>query len=187
MGVDWYDVNNDGHEDLWVGCGPIEHPDSNIFTDSPSEQPDALFLWTEDGFVDVASDWGIDRTNNTRGGGFVDINQDGCAELARVPRNGPTEIFIGTCPEHHAWLDVELDDGNAGIGSTVVVEMNGHRQVRWMTAGGRSIATFFPQVVHFGFGATGKQTVDVEVHWSDGSVSEFRDVDTNRRIVFDKQ
>ena len=79
-------MSNDGHEDLWVGCGPIEHPDSNIFTDSPSEQLSALFLWTEDGFVDVAPDWGVDRTNNTRGGGFVDINLDGCAEeVARVP------------------------------------------------------------------------------------------------------
>ena len=75
-----------------------------------------------------------------------------------------------------------LDDGSAGIGSTVVVEVNGRRQVRWMTAGGSSIATFFPQVVHFGFGAIGEQTVDVEVRWSDGSVSEFNDVETNRQI-----
>ena len=67
-GVDWYDVNNDGHEDLWVGCGPIEHPDSNIFTDSPSEQPDALFLWTQEGFVDVVSAWGsIEQTIHVAG------------------------------------------------------------------------------------------------------------------------
>jgi hypothetical protein len=56
-----------------------------------------------------------------------------------------------------------------------------------VTASGTSIATFLPQVVHFGFGAIEEQTVDVEVRWSDGSVSEFNDVETNRRIVFDKQ
>ena len=115
------------------------------------------------------------------------MNLDGCPELARVPRNGPTEIFVGTCPENNVWLDVELDDGNSGIGSTVIAEVAGRRQVRWMTAGGSSISTFFPQVAHFGFGAIGDETVDVEVRWSDGSVSEFNDVETNRRIVFDKQ
>ena len=186
-GVDWYDANNDGHEDLWIGCGPLLHPDTAMFEDMQTEVPDALFLWTPDGFVDVAPEWGLDRINSTRAGGFVDINEDGCAELARVARNGPTEIFLGDCPAENAWLDIELDDGNAGIGATVITEVDGQRQVRWMTAGGTSLAAFFPQVVHFGFGKIGASTVDVEIRWSDGSISSHSDIAPNQRIAFEKQ
>lgn len=184
-GVHWYDINNDGHEDLWIGCGPLVYADGEE-SDSPLEQPDALFLWTEEGYVDVAPEWGMASTTSTRGGGFVDLNDDGCAELIRVARNGPSEIFLGECPEENTWLDIELEDGNAGVGSTIVVSDGNREQVRWMRAGGTSIAMSFPQRVHFGFGSKTSLTVDVEVTWTDGTTSGFSDVSTNQRIVLGK-
>lgn len=184
-GVDWYDVNNDGHEDVWIGCGPLVYADGEE-SDSPLEQPDALFLWTAEGFVDVASEWGVAVETSTRGGGFVDLNDDGCAELIRVARNGPSEIFVGDCPEQNAWLDIELNDENAGVGATIVVSDGDREQIRWMRAGGTSIAMFLPQRVHFGFGNMQSLNVDVEVTWNDGTVSQFLDVSTNQRVTLGK-
>ncbi len=181
-GVDWYDVNNDGHEDLWVGCGPLTNPEQSPMLEPQLYQPDALYLWTDDGYQDVAFDWGVAETTSTRAGGFADFNNDGCAELVRVPRDGPTQLFEGACPSDHQWLDIRLDDGNHGIGATIVVRTPDSRQVRWMTAGGTSFATFTPLIAHFGFGAAGLSTVDVEVTWRDGSTSSHT-VDLNQRIT----
>ena len=180
-GVDWYDVNNDGHEDVWIGCGPLLF--AEVEPESFLEQPDALYLWTPEGYKDVAPSWGIDATTNTRGGGFADFNNDGCAELIRVARTGPAEMYAGRCPADNHWLDIRLDDGNRGIGATVIATTNNTRQVRWITAGGTSLATFLPQVAHFGFGADRRlKTVDIQVRWRDGSVSDYT-VDVDQQIT----
>jgi hypothetical protein len=180
-GVDWYDVNNDGHEDVWIGCGPLLFAERDL--EPILEQPDALYLWTPNGYKEVATEWGIDATTSTRGGGFADFNNDGCAELIRVPRDGPVEMYAGRCPEDHHWLDIRLDDGNKGIGATIIVRTTDTRQVRWMTAGGTSLATFLPQVAHFGFGADKRlRSVDVEVIWRDGMRSNHT-VDVDQQII----
>lgn len=186
-GVDWYDVNNDGHEDLWVGCGPLVNAEPNSEFDTSSIQPDALFVWTENGYVDMAFEWGVSSLSNTRGGGIVDLNNDGCGELIRVPRDDKAQIFQGLCPEQNAWLDIELQDGNAGVGATIVVDDGEQQQVRWVRAGGSSIATFLPQVAHFGFGPARAPRVNIEVRWADGTVSEYRRIKTRQRVTLEKE
>ena len=74
-GVDWYDINNDGHEDVWIGCGPLLFAGQDPEFPPILEQPDALYLWTPDGFQEVATDWGIDTTTSTRGW-IGDFNND---------------------------------------------------------------------------------------------------------------
>jgi hypothetical protein len=172
-GIDWHDVNNDGHEDLWMGCGPLPIHGADSPIPNPPNQPDALYLWENDTFVDVSSAWGIDSHTNTRGGGFADLDGDGCWELLRVPRDGEVEIFRPNCPIENQWVDIRLHDGigNNGIGATVTVYANQQSWTDWMVGGGASFSTFFPQELHFGLGTVSSEGVDVQVQWADGSSS----------------
>ena len=186
-GVDWYDINNDGSEDVWIGCGPLLYADQDQEYPAQLEQPDALYLSTSSGFEDVSANWGIDRTTNTRGGGFVDLDNDGCAELVRVARNGPAEIFIGQCPKENRWIDIRLDDENAGVGATITVDDGQNTQIRWMTAGGTSLATYLPLQVHFGFGALSEDaTIAVQVTWRDGTTTDFLALEIDQRVTLRK-
>ena len=186
-GVDWYDINNDGYEDVWIGCGPLLFAEQEEEFIAELEQPDALYLWTSAGFQDVSSAWGLDRTTNTRGGGFADLDNDGCAELVRVARNGPTEIFIGECPKENRWIDIRLDDGNSGVGATITVNDGNRSQIRWMTGGGTSLATSLPLQAHFGFGAlTEDTTIHAQVTWRDGTTTEYPSLELNQRLTLRK-
>ena len=182
--VDWHDVNNDGHEDLWTGCGPLPIHSIDSPIPNPPNQPDALFLWTEDGFVDISEEWGLDRRSNTRSGGFADLNNDGCWELIRVPRDGEMEIFNGTCPSEYNWLDIRLQDGHQGIGATVQVHYKDQTWTDWMVGGGSSFATYLPQELHFGLGTADQ--VDITVTWKDGSIQILKDVAVNQKLQIQK-
>ena len=174
-GTDWGDVNNDGHLDLWVGCGPLPINESDDLY-NPDHQPDALFLWTPKGYQDVATEWGIDRTSNTRAGGFIDINRDGCLDLIRVPLEGEAELFTGSCTEN--WVSILLDDGNAGIGTQIEVISESFHQTSWVTAGGSSFATYLPPAKHFGLGTD--TTIMVKITWPNGNIQEVADLSINQ-------
>ena len=181
-GIDWGDVNNDGHLDLWIGYGPLPiNGDASLF--NPSNQPDALFLWTADGYQDVSLEWGLNRRTNTRAGGFVDLNRDGCLELVRISLDGPVEIFTGEC--HGNWITIRLDDGNHGIGSQVTIIGEDLSLTEWMVAGGTSFATFFPLEIHYGLGV--ESNVDIRVTWPDGTEQFLESVTTNQYLVITKE
>lgn len=181
-GIDWGDINNDGHLDLWVGYGPLPiNGDPDFY--NPSDQPDALFLWTENGYQDVSSSWGIDRLSNTRAGGFADLDRDGCLELIRVAIDGEAEIFRGQCANN--WLSIRLDDGNNGIGSQIEVIGEENSQTDWMMAGGTSFAIFFPLETHFGLGS--QSMVDIIVTWTDGTEQQLTSISANQNLVITKE
>lgn len=182
-GVDWGDVNRDGHPDLWMGCGPLPiHEGDEI--PNPPDQPDALFLWTENGYQDVSSEWGVDRRSNTRGGGFADLNNDGCLDLIRVPLDAAVEIFEGKCTTGN-WLKIRLNDrGTAGIGSQVEVLSDGEHWTDWMTAGGNSFSTYLPLELYFGLGK--EDAVDIKVTWSDGEQNIFEGISSNQAITLER-
>ena len=179
-GADWHDVNNDGHLDVWVGCGPLPVHEDDTTPNYP-DQPDSLFIWTEEGYVDVAKDWGVSGADNTRAGGFVDLNNDGCWELVRVPLDGPTQIFTGSCNPTNNWIDISLyQNGLPAIGSTVQVVTEETTRTEWIVGGGTSFATFQSFTAHFGLGSSNK--VDIVVTWPDGSQDEYEAVETNQHL-----
>ena len=181
-GIDWADVNLDGHLDLWIGCGPLALHEGDDFYNPPN-QPDALFLWTEEGYVDIASEWGIDRRSNTRSGGFTDLNNDGCLELIRVAVDGAAEIFEGECGNGN-WLNLRLDDGNSGIGAQVEVISENRHWTDWMLAGGSSFATFLPLELHFGLGL--ETEIEIRILWADGTEQRVEQVAVNQTLVIQK-
>ena len=180
-GIDWGDVNNDGQMDLWLGCGPLPlNGDPNFY--NPQSQPDALFVWTPEGYQEVASSWAIDSHSNTRAGGFVDLNRDGCLDLIRVAVDGPAEIFEGTCSGN--WINIRLNDGMHGIGSQIEVITEATRQTAWMMAGGTSFATFLPLERHFGLGTS--QSVDLRITWADGFIQTLSNIEVNQHLEIER-
>lgn len=184
-GTQWHDVDSDGGEDLWFGCGylPISEDAQTPFSNGYA-QPDALYVDMGGEYIDQAFDWGIEGNNTTRGGGFVDLNNDGAWELIRVAIDGSVEVFEAGCTDNH-WLDIELRDAvdnTYAIGATIEVQYSDQRNRKWVQAGGRSFLSSLPTTVHFGLGNVA--TVDaIIVHWPNKGQSRLENVATNQKLL----
>lgn len=172
------DLDNDGNLDLYLGFGAIHNQST------PQLQPDELFLST--GGVDyqrAASVWGFVENGQTRGVLLVDLDGDGWLDVIRKDLVGPTTIHMGRCGDA-AWLEIALDQPGPnprGVGATVTVRSDDDVWMDAVRAGGTSVFSAGPQVVHVGLGD--EETVSLEVRWPDGAVDVFEDVPTRRHVT----
>ena len=73
-------------------------------------------------------------------------------------------------------------------GGRAAIMNDGERsQIRWMTAGGTSLATYLPLQAHFGFGQLPEDaTVNAQVTWRDGTTTEYPSLELNQRLTLRK-
>ncbi len=185
------DFDNDGDWDAWLGYGPLPDfetasDDGDIQDDHP-EQPDSFFLNNNGTFSYKTADWGLEDSNITRGGLFVDLNQDGLLDLVRTGLLAPAQIFWGRCSGGN-WLEVELRSrtkNTRGIGARVdVVAEDGQTWTRWILAGD-SFASSGPPRAHFGLG-TNTEISHIDVHWPNGDHTKESRPDINTRLLINR-
>ena len=71
---------------------------------NPRYQPDALYIQDAGQLVDVADEWGINRTAVSRGGVWADLNNDGFLDLITSPVDGPVKAYIAHAMMHHGFV-----------------------------------------------------------------------------------
>ncbi|MGH9464107.1 MAG: malectin domain-containing carbohydrate-binding protein, partial [Thermoanaerobaculia bacterium] len=165
--VNFFDVDHDGDEDLYVGtAGGV-----------PSD-----YLYINDGtgnFVDVAAAMGI-FSGNRRGGATADYDRDGDLDLAVINQAGPLQVYRNDTAGAGNWLQLRLfgrqSNGDA-IGTLVEAWTDGGRQMR-QVKGGSSAHSQDGLPVHFGL-AEAPRVDAVEVHWPSGRVDRLLDVGGN--------
>ena len=149
----------------------------------PQEQPDALYLLEDDEFVEVSDAWGITDTGSSRGLMLADINNDGWLDIVKqYLRFGRPFLYLSRCGEE-AWLRVELRQEGPNpraVGARAKFTAGDISTVRWVHAGGTSIASGGPNELHVGLGM--EETVFVDVTWPDGEVTRHGPIDTRQRI-----
>ena len=113
-GIAIADVNNDGLEDIYL-C-------------QPAALPNRLFLRNSDGTLrDVSEESRVDWIDSTRAALFVDLDNDGQAELFIASNNGPCYGFRQT--KAHDSLTVAAVTGHGlPIGTRVLVRYAGGQQ-----------------------------------------------------------
>jgi len=193
-GTEIVDADNDGDLDIWVGFGQLNIPaeEQGSFDDiglyNPRHQPDALYLQEESGqFVDVAAEWGIDRSTVTRGGVWADLNEDGFLDFVSTAVDGPVLTYMAQCDDS-AWLEIELEQPGSNrfaVGAWVELWAGDTVHTRWVM-NGVQLSSSAPFTLHFGLGT--RETVEkIRVVWPDLTMSEWESVSTKQKIRITKQ
>ena len=205
-GVAMPDLNNDGRMDAAITFGNIqgeqplgddenhgtggysEEGDNEGWEDlgyvNPADQSDAIFLHTDEGFVQDPA-WSLPDPSSGRGLISADIDRNGSMDLVVHSLDDGLHVYLNDCPTQH-WTRVILEQpgmNRQAIGARVEVVANGQRQVQWLHGGGTSFASSGPVELHFGLGEA-EEVEEITVIWPDGrhSVVESQPVDRELMI-----
>jgi enediyne biosynthesis protein E4 len=179
-----YDLDNDGHKDLFTANS---HVSENMSDDIQQRypQPNAVFQNQGNGtFRDVSaqSGPGMQKAAVHRGCAFGDLNNDGKIDVVVSVIGGHAELLYNTSPNHNHWImlqTVGVKSNRDGIGTLIkLTGESGLVQYNHVTTAG-SFASSSDKRVLFGLGADNR-IKEIELRWPSGTIQVLRNVKSDQ-------
>ncbi len=186
-GTAFLDFDNDGHPDLLMVTGPIYPPGSGPRHAMNKEEGKRVLLRNlGNGRFEDASDRcgpGFLTAHCSRGAAVGDIFRTGQLDIAVNNINDSPTLLRNQQPSANKWLLVQLagvKTNRSAIGSRVVLEAGGRRQMQEVRSGG-SFCSQSDLRLHFGLGSA--REARLEVRWLGGGTETFEHVPANRLVT----
>lgn len=180
FGVDFFDADNDGDEDLLIANGHIEdNIDQNSSTVTFAQQ-NSLFENIGAGkFVDISNAAGnalLDK-QVSRGLATADFDGDGDLDFVISNNGGTAEIGFNETAEKGnftvLWLEGERN--KSAIGTRLVAKV-GDRTIERQIMGSQSYLSMSDLRVHFGLGKA-EQIDELTIYWPGGNKQGIASID----------
>lgn len=182
FGTVFFDVDNDGDEDLGVANGAVKRRDqplleSGTFTADYAE-PNQLFLNDGQGnFVDASAQAGALCAQPGMHRAFIpaDVDADGDLDVLVSGIDQPLRLFRNNTPPAHAWVHLRArlgDQERIAVGARIVIHTPDRTFTRTAgTWGGYLTGSDVP--VHVGLGMA--ERIDhIDVRWPDATWERFQ-------------
>ena len=172
FGVDFFDADNDGDEDLLVGNGHIYANASEVDAKLSFGQPDTLYEFADERFRDVTEAAGsaLNPQLPSRGLATADLDDDGRLDFVVVNSGDETVLGWNATTETGSWVCLWLEGRQANrsaIGATLIAEV-GERTLVREVKGTSSYLSACDQRVWFGLGEA-SQVDRLTILWAGGA------------------
>ncbi len=167
-GTDFVDFDNDGDLDLIAVNGWMS-PEQNILFEHVSTTKFVKQTLTNE-------------LNNSRALIAFDYDRDGDEDLLITNIDEPVQLLENQNINTNNWLHVILEPHHKAIGAYVIY-VNGAVTKRREVVFGKSYLAGTPSEVHFGLGQN-IQVPLLRIHWNDGTVQSFFDIEANQTLTF---
>jgi hypothetical protein len=177
FGIDFFDIDNDGDEDLLVANGHIE---DNIHLNSDTvsfPQQNSLYLNRGDGnFIDISDQAGpaLADVQVSRGLASADLDGDGALDFVVSNNEGRAQIALNRSAAIGNFVTLWLEGSTANrsaIGARAVATI-GDRRIQRQVMGAQSYLSVSDFRLHFGLG-TATQIDALAIHWPGGEVQQL--------------
>ncbi len=185
FGIEFFDADNDGDEDLLVANGHIE---DNIEKNSDSvtfAQQNTLYENTGDGkFTDVSDGAGkaLQDKQVSRGLAIADFDNDGDLDYVVANNNGNAQIAFNETAEKGGfvglWLEGNDKTNRNAIGTRLVAKI-GDKIIERQIMGAQSYLSVSDFRVHFGLGKAEKID-ELTIHWLGGEKQVLKNVQSGK-------
>jgi enediyne biosynthesis protein E4 len=193
FGLFFFDYDNDGDKDAFVGNGHIEPNIADFGGETTYGQRNHLYRNHGGMFEEVGPALGppFAYQRVTRGAAYGDYDNDGDLDILVTNNGQPAELLRNDGGNAQHWLQVDLKGRGAGgrargsntdgIGARVTVRTGTVTQ-RDVVRSGSSYCSQSMLRRHFGLGRA-SSVDEIEVRWPSGSIDRLRSVPANRRIT----
>jgi hypothetical protein len=195
-GAQFGDLNNDGHQDIyllngyisadrnssyWYDYSKVTGGNSTIISDAKNWPPmknrglsgyQQKKVWINDGagrFKEVAQFTGVTDVYDGRAVALADFSNTGRLDAVVANQKGPALLYKNTVDGNNRWVAFELEgvqSNRSAIGAQVRVFWDAQQQVQEVS-GGSGFCAQNQRRLHFGLGKAG--AVDkVEIRWPSG-------------------
>ena len=185
-GTGFADFDNNGFPDLAVVTGSVYPEVEAKFPEYPLKTPRFIFRNLGDGrFEELVGEagTGIAAPHCSRGCAFGDFDNDGDVDMVIVNLNEPPSLLRNDVSGVQKWLKVLLvgtKSNRSAIGSRVLAKYGGKIQAQAVMAQS-SFYSVNDRRLHFGLGVNTK--VDLEVHWTNGLVEHYANLECNQLVT----
>lgn len=189
-GCGFVDFDNDGHSDLFIGCGHLGEyagrVDLPLFRVDDEVAPVLLRNTGNGKFVNVShsSGDGMRVKLVARGVAFDDLDNDGRVDVVILNSRRPPTVLRNESVTGNHWLQIRLHgvkSNRDGVGAHVKVVAGDLVQTAEVHSG-RSYQSHYGSRLHFGLGPHDR--VDrIEVRWTGGGVDRLEGVPADRLLT----
>ena len=182
FGTGFFDVDNDGHLDIFVANGHI-FPNVEHTTDVISYRQPNQFFWNRGDGIFVEGQLEGQHAVS-RGTLFGDYDNDGDIDVLVTQLNDKVTLLQNESGTHHNWFRLKLIGSHSnrdGIGARVTLTLGDESQTREVHVGYSYLSSNDPRLL---FGLGQRTLVNrLQVRWQSGAVQILEDLSANQEFV----
>ncbi len=199
--ADFFDVDNDGDDDLYVVNGmnefnlyssenpyytdPLENKKRNVYIPVSTRESNVFFLNHGGKLQNVSAQSGADLLGNSRSVAYLDYDNDGDLDMVLNNYHGEAVFYRNNAEKLGGnWIKVKLIGDPAkksnrdAIGARILALRDDGHTIWREIHGSIGYLSMHPKQQHIGLG--GQKKVDLLVRWPNGEISKYKGLDVNR-------
>jgi hypothetical protein len=175
FGVQFFDADNDGDEDLYVANGHIEDNIEEYKLGVTFAQPDTLYELVDGVFIDITESAGpaVSAPRVSRGVAVGNLDRDGLLDVVVGINDGHPVVAMNRTRSAGGFMNFQLEgtSSNRSAIGAVLVAVVGERTIRREVAGADSYLSQSEKSIHLGLGDA--DSIDeLRIIWPGGHVQE---------------